>query len=147
MCVAHIDYACSLFNKCENGVLKMYVVFAILLIRFLKRHIAISKNKIFTIVKSRPFHYPAYIRNYKKRVLKRHIAISKNKSLLSFIPDRFAILHISVTYKMVGIRGGTLPQGRNSQRRLLMKIESSPSFNSDRFAILYISATYKKVGI
>ena len=45
MCVAHIDYACSLFNKCENGVLKMYVVFAILLMRFLKRHIAISKNK------------------------------------------------------------------------------------------------------
>ncbi len=40
MCVAHIDYACSLFNKCKNGVLKMYVVFAILLIRFLKRHIA-----------------------------------------------------------------------------------------------------------
>ena len=69
MCVAHIDFACSLFNKCENGVLKMYVVFAILLIRFLKRHIAISKNKF----------------------------------LLSFIPDRFAILHISVTYKKVGI--------------------------------------------
>ena len=21
MCVAHIDFACSLFNKCENGVL------------------------------------------------------------------------------------------------------------------------------
>lgn len=40
MCVAHIDYACFLFNKCENGVLKMYVVFAILRIRFLKRHIA-----------------------------------------------------------------------------------------------------------
>ena len=57
----------------------MYVVFAISLIRFLKRHIAISKNKIFTIVYSRPSHYPAYIRNYKKRVLKRHIAISKNK--------------------------------------------------------------------
>jgi len=103
MCVAHIDYACSLFNKCENVVLKMYVVFAILLIRFLKRHIAISKNKIFTIVKSRPFHYPAYIRNYKKRVLKRHIAISKNNILSSSNPDRFAILHISTAYKMVGI--------------------------------------------
>ena len=57
----------------------MYVVFAISLIRFLKRRIAISKNKIFIIVQSRPFHYPAYIRNYKKRVSKRHIAISKNK--------------------------------------------------------------------
>lgn len=69
MCVAHIDYACSLFNKCENVVLKMYVVFAILLIRFLKRHIAISKNNI----------------------------------LSSSNPDRFAILHISTAYKMVGI--------------------------------------------
>ena len=81
----------------------MYVVFAILLIRFLKRHIAISKNKIFTIVKSRPFHYPAYIRNYKKRVLNGTLLLVKIKSLPSFNPDRFTILHISATYKKVGI--------------------------------------------
>ena len=31
--------------------------------------------------------------------MKRHIAISKNKSLLSFILDRFTILHISENYK------------------------------------------------
>ena len=130
MCVAHIDYACSLFNKCKNGVLKMYVVFAILLIRFLKRHIAISKNKIFTIVQSRPFYYPAYICTYKKvgtvsgdppqgRNSRRRPALSNYLKLsLSFNPDRFSSLRIFANYKKGGTVSGDSPQGRNLKRHI-----------------------------
>ena len=52
-------------------------------------------------------------------------------------PDRFTILHISVTYKKVGTWCGTL---------LLVKTKSLLSFIPDRSTILHISVTYKKVG-